>query len=327
VTAHADIFRDLCEHRGQFQHFPPALTGLIVLDNQSLANSTRCGLARADKTNLARFFSAAPWFPDRVNARRLGSLLQHTKAVCSPKADALLSLEEPLCEHVGSLCDSGDRHSPQGDDTYPLVHPPVTRHAVSGPGRVPVDLRLSRRAAACPQWATCVQRHLPDRPMPTTPHERARVHKEVNPLVGAHPDLQKLHQQLRTTMALGLAVLDAAMQQKGPWSVLLFARWSLAEELVSMARSRKQEWLSLLKKQRNLDTNSVGLQEATGPPIRLEGPPMAVEDLVPRLPPSASRPVTVRDKTSGTFPRAVRLPGLGTVRLVVSCKNAALTGT
>ncbi len=41
----------------------------------------------------------------------------------------------------------------------------------------------------------------------------------------------------------------------------------------------------------------------------------------------AYRAVTVRDKTSWTFPLAVRLPGLGKVRLVVRCKNAELTGT
>jgi Transposase DDE domain len=41
----------------------------------------------------------------------------------------------------------------------------------------------------------------------------------------------------------------------------------------------------------------------------------------------ADRAVTVRDNTSWTFPLAVRLPGLGKVRLVVRCKSAELTGT
>ena len=54
---------------------------------------------------------------------------------------------------------------------------------------------------------------------------------------------------------------------------------------------------------------------------------MAVEDLVPLIPPTAYRAVTVRDKTYWTFTLAVRLPGLGKVRLVVSFKNAELTGT
>ena len=37
--------------------------------------------------------------------------------------------------------------------------------------------------------------------------------------------------------------------------------------------------------------------------------------------------MTVSNKTSWTFTLAVRLPGLGKVRLVVSFKNAELTGT
>ena len=128
VTAHADVFRDLCENRCQFQHFQNDLTGLIVLDNKSLATITRCVLESADKTNLSRFFSEAPWFQERVNDRRLVYLLEQTKEVRGPKADALLILDDTLCEHVGSLFDYVDRHDNHGEDTYPLAHNPVTSH-------------------------------------------------------------------------------------------------------------------------------------------------------------------------------------------------------
>jgi len=128
VTAHADIFRDLFENRCQFRHFQPYLTGLIVLDTKSLANITRWVLERADKTNLSRFFSAAPWFPDHVNDRRVAYLLQQTPAVRGPTADAILMLDDTLCEQVGNVFDYVDRHDDHGDDTYPLAHKPVTRH-------------------------------------------------------------------------------------------------------------------------------------------------------------------------------------------------------
>src|SRR5437899_6987263 len=75
VTAHADVFRDLFENRCQFQHFQNYLTGLIVLDNKSLTNITRCVLESADKTNLSRFFSEAPWFQEQVNDRRVAYLV------------------------------------------------------------------------------------------------------------------------------------------------------------------------------------------------------------------------------------------------------------
>src|SRR5207302_2403246 len=122
VSAHADAFRDLFENRCQFHHFQNYLTGLIVLDNKSLANITRCVLESADKTTLSRCFSEAPWFQERVNDRRLTSLLQQTPAVRGPQADAALMLDAPLCEPVGSLCDSVDRHDHHGNDTYPLAH-------------------------------------------------------------------------------------------------------------------------------------------------------------------------------------------------------------
>jgi SRSO17 transposase len=98
VTTHADVFRDLFENRCQFRHFQHYLTGLIVLDNKSLANITRCVLESADKTNLSRFFSAAPWFQDRVNDRRVAYLLQQTKKACGAKADGILILDDTLCE-------------------------------------------------------------------------------------------------------------------------------------------------------------------------------------------------------------------------------------
>jgi len=327
VTAHADIFRDLFENRCQFRHFQNYLTGLIVLDNKSLANITRCVLESADKTNLSRFFSEAPWFQDRVQDRRLVYLLQQTKAVRSLKADALLILDDTLCEHVGSLFDYVDRHYNHGDGTYPLAHNPVTSHYVSGPVRFPVDLRLYRRYEELTEWETFVQKHFPGRPIPTTKKDRARLHKEVDPILLQDAAFEKLHKQFRTKIDLGIALLEAAIQHKVPFSVLVFDSWYLAEELVSMARYRKKDWISLLKKNRHLETNSFVLTAAEGQPIRLEGPHIAVEDLVPLLPPTAYRAVTVGDNTYWTFPLAVRLPGLGKVRLVVSFKNAELTGT
>jgi len=327
VTAHAAIFRDLFENRCQFQHFQHYLTGLIVLDNKSLANITRCVLESADKTNLSRFFSEAPWFQDRVNERRVEYLLQQTQAVRSPKADALLILDDTLCEHVGSLFDYVDRHYNHGEDTYPLAHNPVTSHYVSGPVRFPVDLRLYRRYEECTRWAEYVHKHFPDHPIPTKSKERARLRKEVDPILLEDPDFQQLHQQFRTKIDLSIDLLEAAIRHKVPFSVLVFDSWYLAEELVSMARYRHKDWISLLKKNRNLETNSFVLKDTTGKPIWLAGPHIAVEDLVPLIPPTAYRAVTVGDKTYWTFTLAVRLPGLGKVRLVVSFKNAELTGT
>ena len=121
--------------------------------------------------------------------------------------------------------------------------------------------------------------------------------------------------------------LEAAIRHKVPFSVLLFDSWYLADELVSMARYHKKDWVSLLKKNRNLETNSFVLKDAAGNPIPLAGPHMAVGDLIPLIPPTAYRAVSVGDKTYWTFTLAVRLPGLGKVRLVLSFAKVELTGT
>jgi SRSO17 transposase len=327
VSAHADAFRDLFENRCQFHHFQHYLTGLIVLDNKSLANITRCVLESADKTNLSRFFSEAPWFRERVNDRRLAYLLQQTQAVRGPKTDAVLILDDTLCEHVGSLFDYVDRHYNHGHDTYPLAHNPVTSYYVSGPVRFPVDLRLYRRYEELTQWEAFVRKHFPDHPIPTKKKERAQLPKVVDPILLQDPAFEKLHQQFRTKIDLGIALLEAAIQHKVPFRILLFDSWYLAEELVAMARYRNKDWISLLKKNRNLETNSFILKDATGHAIPLEGPHIAVEALVPLIPRTAYRAVTVGDTTYWTFTLAVRLPGLGKVRLVVSFRNTELTGT
>lgn len=136
-----------------------------------------------------------------------------------------------------------------------------------------------------------------------------------------------MHQQFRTKLDLGIDLLEAAIRHKVPFRVLVCDSGYLADEWVSMARYRNKDWLSLLKKNRNPETNSFVLKDTTGKPIRLEGPHLAVADLVPLIPPTAYRAVTVRDNTYWTFPLAVRIPGLGQVRLVLSCANAELTGT
>src|SRR5712691_10043144 len=94
VVAHAEVLRDLFENRRQFQHCPNYLTGLRVLSNKSRANISRCGLESADRTNLSRFFSEAPWEQERVNATRSASLLGQTEAFQWQAARACVSVDD-----------------------------------------------------------------------------------------------------------------------------------------------------------------------------------------------------------------------------------------
>ncbi|MGI8932657.1 hypothetical protein [Leptolyngbya sp. BC1307] len=70
VSEHAQAFRHLFNDERAYQHFQHYLTGLIVLENKSLTNISRCTIESADKSNLSRFLSSAPWHPPEVNDGR-----------------------------------------------------------------------------------------------------------------------------------------------------------------------------------------------------------------------------------------------------------------
>ena len=326
VRAHADAFRDLFENRCQFRHFQNYLTGLMVLPNKSMANIVRCTLDSADKTNLSRFFSASPWFQGQVNDRRVRYVLEQTRAVRKPKAASAMLIDDTLCEHVGDLFEHIARHYNHSEDTYPLAHNPVTSHYVSGAVRFPVDLRSYRRYEEVTRWEEFVHQHFPGREIPTKRKERARFHKEVDPKLLSDPKFQALHEQFRTKIELAIELIALAIRHRLPFSVLLFDGWYLSEELVAVARRRRKDWISILKRNRNLETNSFVLRDADGKPISLKGPHIAVGDLVPLIPRTSYRAVIVNDKTYWTFTLKVRIPGLGKVRLVISFGNAELTG-
>jgi len=326
VITHAPAFRDLFENRCQFAHFQHYLTGLIVLENKSMANMARCVLESTDKTNLSRFFSEAAWEPERVNHRRIRYMLAQTKAQRLPKQASALVLDDTLCEHVGSLFEHVARHYDHSAGDFPLAHNPVTSFYVSGAVRFPLDLRLYRRYDEATQWERFVAKHYPDRVIPTTATARARLHKEVDPVLLQDSAFRTLHDQFVTKVDLSIVLVEAALRHKVPFGVLLFDGWYLTEPLVRVAERRHKAWISILKKNRNLETASFVLKDAAGVPIPLTGPHCKVSDLVPLIPPSAYRPVPVGSTTYWCFTLTVRVPKLGKVRLVISFQQAALTG-
>jgi hypothetical protein len=326
VTDHAAVFRDLFDNQCQFRHFQHYLTGIIVLPNKSMANITRCILESADRTNLSRFLSEAPWRENEVNRRRIRFMLQQTKAHRRRRRESLVVLDDTLCEHVGSLFDYVDRHYNHSNGTYPLAHNPVTSLYVSGPVRFPLGLRLYRRYEELTQWEACVAKHFPDLKIPPDSKGRNRLHKQVDPVLLQDPEFRVRHEQFRTKMALAIDLLEEAIRHKVPFGVVVFDAWYLAEEVVGVLARRRKDWVSLLKKNRLLETASFQLRDANGWAMKLPGPHIAVEELVRLIPANAYRPVNVTEQTYWCFTLAVRIPGLGKVRIVVSCEHESLTG-
>jgi SRSO17 transposase len=327
VTNHSGAFRDLFNNRRQFRHFENYLTGLTVLPNKSLANIARCILESADKSNLSRFFSEAEWDEAAINQRRVEYLLAQTEKVRGRAKAGRLIVDDTLCEHVGSLFEYVDQHYNHGDNRYPLAHNLVTSHYVNGPVRFPVDLRQYRRYEEITQWERFVHQHLPQRQIPKSKRERAKFHKEVDPTLLLDPEFLALHEQFRTKIALAMELIEKAIERGLPFEVVLFDGWYLAEELIEVLKGYQKDWVSILKKNRKLETNSFVLKDKEGQPIQLAGPHIKVEALVPLIPANAYRSVTIDDKTYWCFSLNLRIPGLGKVRLVLSFDNPKRTGT
>jgi hypothetical protein len=326
VTEHAAVFRDLFENQCQFRHFQHYLTGLIVLPNKSLANITRCILDSADKTNLSRFLSEAPWREDEVNRRRIRFMLQQTTPHRRRRRESVVVIDDTLCEHVGSLFDYVDRHYNHSDGTYPMAHNPVTSLYVSGPVRFPLGLRLYRRYEELTQWEAAVATHFPELPLPREKKARNRLHKQVDPVLLQDPEFRARHEQFRTKIALAVELIEEAIRHKVPFGVVVFDAWYLAEDLVRVLARRRKDWISLLKTNRLMETASFQLRDVNGWAMKLPGPHIAIEDLVPLIPANAYRSVTIREHTYWCFTLAVRIPSLGKVRIVVSFETEQLTG-
>jgi DDE superfamily endonuclease len=326
VTDHPGVFRDLFDNHCQFRHFQHYLTGLIVLPNKSMASITRCILDSADNTNLSRFLSEAPWREDAVNRRRIRYMLQETKPHRHRRRESIVVLDDTLCEHVGSLFDHVDRHYNHSDGTYPLAHNPVTSFYVSGPVRFPLGLRLYRRYEELTQWEATVAKHFPEIKIPAEKKARNRLHQQVDSLLLQDPDFRARHEQFRTKIALAIDLVEETIRHKVPFGVVVFDAWDLAEEVVQVLARRRKDWISLLKKNRRLETASFQLRDANGWAMKLPGPHIAVEDLVSLIPGKAYRPVTVRGHIYWCFTLGVRIPGLSKVRIVVSFEQESLTG-
>lgn len=327
VSQHAEAFKDLFENQKQYRHFQNYLTGLMVLPNKSMANISRCTLDSADKTNLSRFMSESPWFQEQVNHRRLTYLHQETKLVRKSKSESALAIDDSLCEHVGSLFEYVDRHYDHADDGYPIAHNPVTSHYVSGAVRFPVDLRLYRRYEEITQWEKFVLKHFPGTTILKKKKERQKLHKQVDETLLQDPEFLALHQQFRTKIDLAIDLVRSALRHRLRFDILLFDGWYLSEALVAEAARRHKKWISILKKNRNLETNSFQLKDANGQPIKFEGEHVSVEELVKQIPANAFKMAVVNEKTYWTFSLTVRIPSLGKVRLVISYENGKLTDT
>ena len=292
-----------------------------------MANMSRCILDSADKTNLSRFFSDADWFHEEINTRRIEYLLEQTAIQRGTSADSCLILDDTLCEHVGSLFEYIDRHYNHSDHTYPLAHNVVTSHYLSDAVRFPVDIRLYRRYEEVTDWETFVKKHVPDRDIPRQKKARAKLHKEVDPVLMEDPAFRELAATFHTKISLGITLIEQAIARQLPFQTVLMDSWFLSPDMVKVLAHHHKDWVSLVKSNRKLEVASFRVRDEQGHSIPITGTHIRVDELVAMLPAAAYKPITIGDTTYYCFTKRVRIPSLGPVRIVISFANPELTGT
>lgn len=309
------------------QHFQNYISGLMVLENKTMANISRCILDSADKTNLSRFFSEAEWSDDQLNKKRVSYMLTQTQRHRSGARKSVVPLDDTLCEHVGSLFEYVDRHYNHSDQSYPLAHNLVTSHYVSGMVRFPLDWRIYRRYEEVTQWSEFVQKHFPDEQIPKRKKERTQFKKKVEPTLLADPQFKQLHDGFCTKISLATELIRAALDQNVPFETVLFDSWYLAPNLVAFLAENNKNWISLLKINRNIETNNLVIKDEQGQQLQFDSPKIKVQDLIPLIPTTAFKPVQIGEQPYYCFTKNVRIPSLGKVRLVISFDNPELKGT
>lgn len=327
ISEHAQAFRHLfCDER-QYHHFQNYLTGLILLENKSLTNISRCILESADKSNLSRFISKAPWSPSLVNDTRIEYLLNQTQPHRLSAKQSALILDDTICEHVGSLFEYIDRHYNHSNHTYPLAHNLVTSHYLSGPVRFPVDYELYRRYEEATNWVEFVTKHFPEQTIPKNKSARTKLRNQLAPTLMQDPEFVALHEAFCTKINIALRLVDLALERNLPFDTVLIDSWYLSAEFVSHLKQHNKDWVSILKSNRNLEAHSIRLKDETGQLITWSTPHIKVEELLRLIPKTAFKAQTVGKHTYWCFTFCARIAGLGKVRLVISFENAELTGT
>lgn len=203
----------------------------------------------------------------------------------------------------------------------------MTSFYLSGAVRFPVDARLYRRYEEITQWERFVHLHFPEREIPKEKKSRQRLHKEVDEVLLRNPSFERLHQQFKTKIALAQDLIESAIARGVPFETVLMDSWYLSEELVKSLADQKKNWVSLLKKNRNIESHSFILRDAAGEVIKFSKPQIKVHALVPLIPKSAYKKVTISDKEYWCFTLKVRVSSLGKVRIVISYDNEDLEGT
>ncbi|NET62625.1 MAG: transposase, partial [Symploca sp. SIO2E6] len=261
-----------------------------------------------------------------LNEARLSYMLAQTEQQRKKRKDSVLLIDDTLCEHVGSLFDYVDRHYNHANQSYPLAHNLVTAHYVSGAVRFPIDYRLYRRYEEYTDWESYAKKHYPDEAIPKKKKDRAKFRRKIEPTLLTDSDFLKLHQSFATKIELSVQLVETALTNNVPFDTVLFDSWYLSKDLLAVLKKHNKNWISILKQNRVVATQSFALKDEAGEFVQFERTKMQIKEIIPLIPASAFRPTEVDGTTYYVFTKNLSLTSLGKVRLVISFDNAECQG-
>lgn len=327
VSSRSHNFRSVFSNERQYKHFKDYLTGLIVLENKTYANISRCVVNSSDETNLGRFFNNASWSGEELNTKRLDYMIKQTREIRCSHKESVLIIDDTLCKHVKSIFEFIDIHYDHSNQSYIWAHNPVTSHYVSGHVRFPVDFRLYRRYEEFTDWENFVYKHFPNIEIPKKKNLRDKFKKEVEGRLLQDPEFRKLHEEFKSKIALAIQLIKSAIENGVPFSLVLFDSWYLVPELVELLAELHYDWISIVKKNRHLLTKGLKIYDENGKLIKFNEKEISIEDLISLIPKSAFHSNKIDDITYWCFTFTAIIPSIGKVRLVISFNNEKLEGT
>jgi hypothetical protein len=277
----------------------------------------------ADDSNISRFMKNPLWSGPEVNDHRVS--LMHTRTKHKElSATGCLVLDDTLDEHVGTLFDHIAKHYDHSDNSYKLAQNPVTSHFVKGLISFPVDFRTYRTYDEVTKWPEHFAKHFPAIPIPPTSTERHKLKKKYEKqLCDADPAFARKHQAFKTKLTLAVELINAAIRHGLECSVVLCDAWYLAPAVVEAIEKAKKAWVSILKKNRKLETQSLHIDAADGKKMAFEDSEIKVEELIPVIPTRAYHTMTIdKETTYDACTFTAKIPTLGKVRLVI-CSDKA----
>ena len=117
-----------------------------------------------------------------------------------------------------------------------------------------------------------------------------RVEGKVAIVTGGAKGLGEADCRVLTSHGAKVVVADVdetqgrALADELAFETVLMDSWYLSEELVKTLAEQKKDWVSLLKKNRNVESHSFTLRDADGQVIKFSKPHIKVENLVPLIP-------------------------------------------